>query len=287
MSEEKFENMSEEEKMRAYFKEFIDIYVSAAKKASLPVDREKLERIMDNAQFEIFEREGTTATFAVNKKLIQVIINNFRKNGADRNNFLLFHEFTHLITPINEELFGDGKEKIKGRTEKVQKPFVDALNASYGVRAIDEVLAQWCCEELNDAAHGKKRQLHEYNEGPLGADITYRSDFSDNDIYSPLEESVEKLVKKLGYNDLREFATEFLSSGKSLIDMLDDESFKILCQIGVICRGIYKENGMSPNSRVTKEDVETAYKLLNREHNIGEASDGQNLSEINSGGDER
>ena len=272
MSETKI--MTDEEKMRAYFKNFINVYVNTANKANLPVDKEKLETIIETAEFRTFENHSTKGTFSVNRKLIQAIINNFKSNGVARNNFLLFHEFTHLISPINEELFADQNaflQKLEAKAEKNPYPFVNGFNAYYGVIAIDEVLAQWCCEEHNDAYHQKNRQVTEYSKGSLNADVKYKSDFSDNDIYSPLEEPVENLVKKLGYDDLRGFANYVLSPDyKSFIEGLDEKRFATLCQIGVLCKGIYKENGFNNTLTVTKEDIEKVYTLLNRNNDFGE-----------------
>ena len=67
------ENENIEEKMRSYFKDFVNVYVQNAKKASLPADKEKLEKIIDSAEFKIFEMEGMTGTFSVNRRLIRVI----------------------------------------------------------------------------------------------------------------------------------------------------------------------------------------------------------------------
>lgn len=293
MSEKEIETMTEEKKMREYFKSFINIYVNSCHKANLPVDKDKLETIIDTAEFQTLHIEGTKGTFSVNKRLIRVILENFRKNGFERNNFLLFHEFTHLISPINEELFDDQEatlDKLQKRAERIQGPFVDKYNAYYGMIAVDEALAQWSCEELNDAALDKKRQSYKYSEGPLKADMEYTSDFSDNDVYSPLEEPVEKLIKKLGYKDLREFATDFQTNRKTLIDMLDDRNFETLCQIGIICKGIYKDNNFNPSINITKDDIEKAYKLINRDNTVGENPGGHNGTpggENPGGGDER
>lgn len=281
MSEKEIETIKDEEKMRIYFKKILDTYVNSCKKANLPVDKEGLEDIINNTEIQALHIEGTKGTFSVNKSLIRYIPENFNKNGDERNNFLLFHEFTHLISPINEELFNDQDatvDKLKQRAERVQGYFVDEYNAYYGLIAVDEVLAQWTAEELNDVALDKKRQSYRYNEGPLKANMEYTSDFSDNDIYSPLEEPVIKLIKKLGYKDLREFATDFQTNRKTLIDMLNDQDFETICQIGIMCKGIYKDNNFNKSINVTKEEIEKAHELLNKQNAVGENSGGHNES---------
>lgn len=268
------DTMTDSEKMREYFKNFIDVYVTTADKANLPADKEKLKEIMDTAEFQTFENHSTTGTFSVNRKLIRAIINNFKSNGVKRNNFLLFHEFTHLISPVNEELFADQNaflQKLEEKAKTSPYPYVDEYNAYYGMIAIDEVLAQWCCEEHNDAYNQKKRETTEHLKGPLDANVKYTTSFSDNDIYSPLEQPVETLIKKLGYENLRDFATQILSQEyTSLVDRLDEKQFATLCQIGVICKGIYKENGFNNTITTTKEDVEKVYALINRNNDFGE-----------------
>ena len=57
--------------------------------------------------------------------------------------------------------------------------------------AIDEVLSQWVCEEINDVQNNKHRGVHSYEVGPLGSNVKYEADFSvyngKPDVYSPLE----------------------------------------------------------------------------------------------------
>lgn len=273
-------NLTDAEKIREYFRSFLDIYVSAANKAKLPVDRERFESIIDNAEFKTFEIPNTTGTFSVNRNLIQVIMNNFRKNGPDRNNFLLLHEFAHLDSSVNEELFADQNallQKLNDKAEKLKGKNTEGINAYYGIVAIDEVLAQWTCEELNDALKDTKRNVHEFEKGPLDSDIKYKSDFSDNDIYSSLQPVVEKLVQAIGYTNIRDFATNVLATNKGIVNSIDDKNFEKLCQIGIICKAIYKEQGFNDTIVVSKEDVEQAYSTLFKNVDFGE----------NNGGDER
>lgn len=270
-------NLTDAEKIRTYFRSFLDMYVSASNKAKLPVDRERLQSIIDNAEFKTFEIPNTTGTFSVNRNLIRVIMNNFIKNGSDRNNFLLLHEFTHLDSSVNEELFSDQNallQKLNKRAESIHKKYMTGINAYYGIIAIDEVLAQWTGEELNDALKDKKREVHEFTRGPLDSDVKFKSDFSDNDIYSPLESVVEKLLQSLGYKDIREFATDVLASDKGVVDSIQGKNFKKLCQIGVICKAIYKENGFNNSLKVSKEEVEQAYSSLFKNSNVGENNGG-------------
>ena len=273
-------NLTDAEKIRDYFRRFLDMYVLAANKARLPVDKEQLQSIIDNAEFRTFEMPNTTGTFSVNRNLIQVIINNFRKNGPDRNNFLLLHEFAHLDSSVNKELFADQTallQQLNEKAEKSQENNATGINAYYGIIAIDEVLAQWTCEELNDALKDKKREVHEFTKGPLDSNVKFKSDFSENDIYSPLEPVVEELLHSLGYKDIREFATAVLASGKGVIGSIQEKDFEKLCQIGIICKAIYKENGFNDTINVSKEDVEQAYFSIYKDSDFGE----------NDGGDER
>lgn len=274
--------LSDAEKIREYFRNFIDVYCSAADLANLPVNRENLNEIVDNANFQTFEMPDTTGTFSVNRNLIRIIINNFIKNGSDRNNFLLLHEFAHLDSAVNKELFADPNALLKQLNDKIKciqekDKHITDINAYYGIVAIDEVLAQWTCEELNDLLKDKKRESHEFSKGPLNSNVKFKSDFSDNDIYSPLQSVVEKLLQSLGYTDIRAFATNVLASDKGIIDSFNNKNFIKLCHLGVICKAIYKEQGFNPKLQVTKEDVEQAYASLLMDVDFGE----------NNGGDER
>ena len=80
----------------------------------------------------------------------------------------------------------------------------------------------------------------------------------------------------MGYKDIREFATVVLASDKGIFDSIQGKDFEKLCQIGIICKAIYRENGFA-NAIVSKEDVEQAYSSIYQESDFGE----------NSGGDER
>ena len=254
-----------DDQLRLYFKEFIDIYVSLANVKKIPVDSEKLEQIINNAEIKFIDMENTTGTFAVSKNRIEVIKENFYKNGKERNDFLLLHEFTHLNSAINEEIFSDQMglfQKLSDIAAKKEGENISGINAYYGITAVDEVLAQWVCDELNDSLKNQKRETFEYLNGPLNSDINYKSDFSNGDIYSPLEKIVEMLIQSIGYIDLKDFANDFLASNRKLVNLLNDDTFDMLCNIGVVCQGIYKEQGFMKDITVTKEDIENAYKSI-------------------------
>ena len=275
---EKKEEVLDMEKIREYFKNFIDVYILAANKANLPSNRELLDDIIDNAKIEAYDLSDTTGTFAVNRKYIGIIMKNFMNNSSDRNRFLLLHEFTHFSSGINNELFLDQNallERLNNEAQGVRGNNVSGVNAYYGMVAIDEVLAQWTCEELNDAIKARKREIHEFSRGPLESDVRFKSDFSDNDIYSPLEPVVEKFIQALGYADFRDFATNFLASSKGIIDDIKGKNYEKLCQLGVICKAIYKEQGFSSRVTVSKEDVERAYDLLMKNVDFGENNGGE------------
>lgn len=275
---EKNSELLDIEKIREYFKNFIDAYITATNKANLPSNREVLEEIIENAKIEAFDLPNTTGTFAVNRKYIGIITKNFMNNSSDRNRFLLLHEFTHFSSGINNELFLDQNallERLNDEAHGVKGNNVNGINAYYGMVAIDEALAQWTCEELNDAIKERKREIHEFTRGPLESEVRFKSDFSDNDIYSPLEPVVEKFIQALGYIDLRDFATNHLASSKGIIDDIKGRNYEKLCQLGVICKAIYREQGFSSKVTVSKEDVEQAYDLLMKNVDFGENNGGE------------
>ena len=272
------------EGFRTYAKKFIDLYVSGANKCNLPVDRENLESIVDNAEIIGYKSEGS-GTFSVNREKISVITNNFEKNGVDRANFLLLHEFSHLNNPISLELYSnqaDLYQQFKKRAEGFDNPDVNGLNAYYGFVAIDEVLSQWVCEEINDVQNNKHRGVHSYEVGPLGSNFKYEADFSfydgKPDVYSPLERFGEAFIRSLGYRDIRSFAENTLGTEKKISERINDKAFEIMCYIGIICKAIYKEEKFEENVSVTKEDVERAFDWLNRNVDFGE--NGGSVKEI-------
>lgn len=266
-------NLTSEKSIRRYFRGNIDLYVQAAKKVGLPADEENLQSVIDNAKIIIEDDESSKGTFSVNKKTIAVNMNRFKKNGFSRNTFLLLHEIAHLDSAVSAELFMDQSglfQKLKDTAQMTPGDDVSGLNAYFGIMAIDEVLAQWTCDELHAAIHKKERSVHEYSEGPLGSKVKFKSDFTKDDIYSPLEEVVEKLLQSLGFKDLREFACKALASDMSVVDMIQGDNFRALCQIGIICCAIYNENGFYDAKKVSREEVEHAFENLHRFSDYGE-----------------
>ena len=266
-------NLTSEESIRQYFRGNIDLYVQSAKKVGLPADEENLQSVIDNAKIIIEDDESSKGTFSVNKKTIMVNMNRFKKNGFSRNTFLLLHEIAHLDSAVSAELFMDQSglfQKLKDTAQMTPGDDVSGLNAYFGIIAVDEVLAQWTCDELHAAIHNKERSVHEYSEGQLGSRVKFRSDFTKDDIYSPLEEVVEKLLQSLGFKDLREFACKALASDMSVVDMIQGDNFRALCQIGIICCAIYNENGFYDAKKVSREEVEHAFENLHRFSDYGE-----------------
>lgn len=258
--------LTDVEKIRDYFRHFLDMYVSAAKKANLPVNRERLQSIIDNAEFKTFERPYI---FSVSRNLIKVNINKLREIDFDRINFLLLFEFARL----DNDLFANQPALLQQLNEKLQEKNETGINFYFGIKAINEVLSQWICEELNDAIKGKKREVHEFTKGPLGSNIKFTSSFSNNDFSSSLELVVEKLLQSLGYKDIREFATVVLASDKGVVGSIQGKSLEKLCQIGIIYKAICKEYGLSFID-VSKEDVEQAYSRIYQEPDLDENSGG-------------
>ena len=266
-------NLTSKESIRQYFRGNIDLYVQAAKKVGLPADEENLQSVIDNAEIIIEDDESSKGTFSVNKKTIMVNMNRFKKNGSPRNTFLLLHEIAHLDSAVSSELFMDQSglfQKLKATAQMLPGDDVSGLNAYFGIIAIDEVLAQWTCDELHAAIHKEERSVHEYSEGPLGSRVKFKSDFTKDDIYSPLEEVVENLLHSLGFKDLREFACKALASDMSVVDMIQGDNFRALCQIGIICCAIYNENGFYDAKKVSREEVEQAFENLHRFSDYGE-----------------
>ena len=261
-------NNNEVLKLRNYLENYVDVYAFACSKVGLPCDSDSLKKTIENAEIELNENKNTTGTFAVTTKLISINKYNFEKNGQARNNFLLLHEYTHLNSGINKEIFSDQMKFYNGlceRASSIDGEYVDGYMAYFGITALDEVLAQWTCEELNDALRNEKRTTEIYNKGPLGSKINFETSFTGSgiyDVYSPLEKVSEAYLKSIGYSDLKTFAKEILSSDKGLGE-LDDNSFKKLCYLGIICRAIYEEEGFVQNqSTMMKTDVEKAFALL-------------------------
>ena len=69
---------------------------------------------------------------------------------------------------------------------------------------------------------------------------------------------------------VREFACKALASDMSVVDMIQGDNFRALCQIGIICCAIYNENGFYDAKKVSREEVEHAFENLHRFSDYGE-----------------
>ncbi len=253
----------QEEKMREYLRKFTNRYITACDKANLPSNREMLENIIDSAKIDLLDMKGTSGTFCVNENYIGIIINNYMNNGEKRNEFLLLHEYTHLSSGLNKEAFSDRdsfSNELCARAARIGGEYITGTEAFYGYMALDEVLAQWTCEELNNP----KRETKKYNMGPLHAKVVFNTTFTSGDrydIYSPLEEPAQKVLKLAGYSSIRDLAVKVLGAREGLGEV-SDEIFKNICYLGVICHGIYEEQEFEETETISKKDIEKAYRLL-------------------------
>lgn len=258
------------EKFRKFLMKCIVYYKEGREKIGIPFDSEEFEEKIRNINVEILDRTDTTGTFQVSQKrnCFSVIQNNFINNGYKRNFFLLLHEFTHLDSKFNSNLPGsmaeiqkyDEFESIKGNDDLSK---VDVYN---GFIAIDEVIAQWCCEQCNNALNNfntdTSSKMHYEKHSILGTEVGAETDFSDHDIYAPLEQYVELFAKKLGYSNLRDFANSIINGEETVYEKINNENIEVLGYIGILCEGIYQENGFH-NYGLPATDIPKAIQYLN------------------------
>lgn len=270
---ERINDKAKEENMREYLKSYVDFYSKLREQIGIPLNKEELEGLMDEIDIGLFEDENTTGTFQVsqNNKFFYVVMNNFMKNGNKRNEFLLKHEMTHLSSAFNKEYNERLKElpKFFDVYKAVQaNDDVSGWDVTYGVIGVEEFLAQWCCEECNDVTNGEKRQSKIEEHIILGNSVKVKTDFSDHDIYAPLQEYVEDFAKKAGYKNLRDFSKAMLLGEKSFFDLVNEENVVALGYIGILCEGIYQENGFQ-KCGLPESDIPKAIKYLqNRKQQV-------------------
>ena len=257
-----------EENMRDYLKDYVDFYAKLREQIGIPVNKEELKDLINEIEIGLFEAEDTTGTFQVSqtKKFFYVIMNNFIKNGNKRNDFLLKHEMTHLSSKFNKEYnerLNDLKEYFNGFKSVQENEDMSGWDVAFGVIGIEETLAQWCCEECNDVTNGEKRQSKTEEHIILGNSIKVKTDFSNHDIYAPLQEYVEDFAKKVGYKNLRDFAKAMILGEKSFFDLVNEENVVSLGYIGILCEGIYQENGFQ-KCGLPESDIPKAIKYLQK-----------------------
>lgn len=268
----RIENQIEEEKIREYLKVYINYYAVAREKIGIPLDEEQLKTLIDEIQIELYEDDKTNGTFEVSQlnKYFKVVMNNFEKNGNKRNNFLMLHEMTHLSSKYNRELYEKLKDKMQefdGMQSVKDNDNISGLDVAYGLIAIEETLAQWCGEECNDAMNGTKRENKKEEHRVLGTTVVATTDFSDKDVYAPLQQYVEGFAKSIGFKNLSEFARAMINGEQSLFDKINEENAETLGYIGILCEGIYQENGFR-DCGLPETDIPIAVKYLDSKLNI-------------------
>lgn len=265
---EKYSDATQEEKIREYLKLYVKTYAAARNRIGIPVDEEKLIELIDSAIIELFKDENMSGTFSVNqlKKWIAVIINNFEKNGKKRNDFLLLHEMTHLSSYNNLNMYtrlrDDNQVAKFGESEKViNNSDMSGTDVFYGVIAIEEVVAQWMAEKCDEALGNGNRTSHKETHRVLGTDIDVTTDFDNNDTYAPLETYVEAFSKKIGFDGIEDFAKAVVTGEIDLFDYINENNIEYLGYIGILCEGIYQENGFS-NPGLPESDIPKAITYL-------------------------
>ena len=267
----KIENKEEEEKIREYLMAYIKYYATAREKIGIPLDEEQLKNLIKEIQIELHEDDKTTGTFEVSQKekFFRVVRNNFKKNGNKRNNFLMLHEMTHLSSKYNKELYTMINDKMREFNEMKcisENENISGWDVVYGLIAIEETLAQWCGEECNDAMNETKREKKKEEHRVLGTTVVATTDFSDKDVYAPLQQYVEGFAKSVGFRSLSEFARAMITGEQSLFDKINEGNAEVLGYIGILCEGIYQENGFG-DCGLPETDIPIAIKYLDSKLN--------------------
>lgn len=267
---EKYSDVAQEEKIREYLKLYVKTYVAARSRIGIPVDEEKLIELINSATIELFRDENMTGTFSVNqlKKWIAVIINNFKKNSKKRNDFLLLHEMTHLSSYNNLNMYTRQRDdnsiaKFNEFEKIVINNDMSGTDVFWGVIAIEEVVAQWMAERCNEALGNSKKIIHKETHRILGTDIDVTTDFDNNDTYAPLETYVEAFSKKIGFEDMKDFVRAVVTGEIDLFDYINESNIEYLGYIGILCEGIYQENGFS-NPGLPQSDIPKAINYLEK-----------------------
>lgn len=241
--------------------DFIDILASK----NCMIDCNKASKIIDNISIEPLDIKNTDGTFSANRNKLQVIYHNYSHNKDERNIFLLFHELTHILGSINNTLYNNSRTipHLQALQEEFNDSKFDFINAFYGILLIDEALSQNTCEEVSDIFFKrKKREKHTYTKGPLQSKIHFSSSFEKDDIYSISENIVDSFACVIAFSNITEMAHYMLQENIDFNDYINHDIYEMLCYMGIICKGIYKENNFISNIDVTKEDVGQAFKSL-------------------------
>lgn len=182
--------------------------------------------------------------------------------------FLLLHEMTHLTSRFNNQLFErkDAFEEFS-QYKKVQKnEDMTEWDVVRGLVAIEEVFAQWCCEKCDEAMTGNKKETKLEEHTILGTKINVTTDFSNKDIYAPLEGYVEEFGKSLGFKNIEEFAKSMITGKEDLFEMINESNVERLGYIGILLEGIYQENGFA-DFGLPDTDIPKAIKYLESRRN--------------------
>ena len=270
-----------EEKIKELFLGAVELYCDLRTKAGMPIDTEKFKKLIADKKVDIDYESDGDGIFNVLKSdtLIKVNWKSFERymktGGIEKIKFFILHELTHLSSKFAEQYKIIKKENhldkdwnnqygdILSKEESDNDIFLSGWDATYGLVGIDEVLAQWTAEELNDIATGKKREKKKEKHSILGTEVEIETDFTDHDVYAPLEGYVEHFAKTLGFKSLKEFANSIITGKANLFELINENNITELAYIGIICQGIYQENGFE-KCGLPDTDIPKAVRYLKR-----------------------
>ncbi len=253
-----------EEKIKELFLSAVELYCDIRNQMGMPIDKKKFTDFISECSFIIEYDEDNDYSFQVSQydKTIRANSYSFKKNGREKNILFILHEFTHLSSEFKTKVLAKKAETI-GDTSKLliewkekYQAILDAekgsndislssWDATYGLLGIDEAVAQWTAEEINDIVKGQKRKKKKEKHSILGNEVEVETDFSFHDIYAPLQGYVEHYAKKLGFKSFKEFAVDITTGKVDLFDLINEDNITELAYIGIICQGIYQENGFA------------------------------------------
>lgn len=254
----------------------LGIQIGLFDNSNIDIVREKLKNIS------IVEDNSLTgdaeAIIEEDKKIIKINSQKCRNKEYYFMDEVLFHEFTHFINEIHNDLFNSLKSQIIAFKNKYSSSLKNDELAQYpewGGILLDEAISQKVAQTMVETKYGKRiYERHPKKSKIFGEEMNYYSSFSD---YPEFENIAEKFSKScVGSAGLLGLAK--LSMSKRCIDSIfttyskqsngGEKLYKSLAYMGNIAIADYASKGHfilknSENLR-RKENVVKSYHLASK-----------------------
>ena len=243
---------------------------------------EEIEGASINLYLAENEREKRAGKVKIDKKQIDFQTDYLESlDDLERKN-MIYHELSDLSSPLFDYYEKDLHEIISKYNEMLYMVGNDTISATdvyMGLTAIEGVSSEWLAKRSLEELSGNQKERKKHSVRIVNNDIECSSDFNLDSVYVPLQGYVEEFSKSKGYESFHDFVKDLYTGKMDLDTLVTEDNIEYLGSIGVLAKGVYKENNFWKNSTVSEKDISEALRVLNKKRETQKAEENQN--EIN------